>query len=120
MFRFSMKGALALVAGLSVSAVALAGARSGFSAANFSIRGGVRVAHEKVFYGGEEALIVVKGHGDADLDLFVYDEAGRQLGCDEDDTNYCVVRCMPTRTQRLKIVVKNCDSWSDTYTLGHN
>ncbi len=68
--------------------------------------------YEFTLPGGEWTRITVDGDGDTDLDLFIYDERGRLIDSDEDDTDYCVVSVRPRRTAKYTIKIKN---WGDVY-----
>jgi hypothetical protein len=57
--------------------------------------------------GGEWTNLVVRGDGDTDLDLFVYDAAGNLVGSDTDLTDLCLVRWFSSTTQTYTVVVKN-------------
>jgi hypothetical protein len=51
--------------------------------------------------------IVVRGDGDTDLDLAVYDGMGGLIVSDTDDTDYCVVRFTVTRGGTFTVRVRN-------------
>jgi hypothetical protein len=70
-----------------------------------------------VFYGGEDAVVVVDGDGDTDLDLYVYDENGHLIGSDTDATDYCVVRFHPRWTGPFRIEVRNLGSVYNVYDI---
>ena len=59
------------------------------------------------FRGGESALVLVSGDGDSDLDLFVYDENGRLVCSDEDETDDMVCGWTPRRDATFRVVIKN-------------
>lgn len=62
------------------------------------------------FYGGEPAVVEVRGDGDTDLDLYVYDAAGNQICSGEsyDDREVCV--WTPRWTDVFTIRVRNLGS----------
>ena len=62
---------------------------------------------EVTFRKGHPARIVLKGDGDTDLDLLVFDENGNKVASDEDNSDFCVVRWVPKWTGRFTIKVVN-------------
>lgn len=72
------------------------------------------------FRGGEEAIVVVSGDGDTDLDLYVYDENGNFIGSDVDGTDDCVVSFTPRWTGKFKIKIKNLGRVYNHYLLATN
>jgi hypothetical protein len=72
------------------------------------------------FHSGSEARVTVRGDGDTDLDLYVFDEHGNLVACDDDCTDYCVVRFTPAWTGRFKIVVKNLGGVYNRYRIDTN
>ena len=59
------------------------------------------------FMKGEIASVILKGDGDTDLDLYVYDEYGTLVAKDDDYTDGCVAMWTPRRTAPFYIVVRN-------------
>jgi hypothetical protein len=72
---------------------------------------------EVTLRGGEVTTIVVSGDGDTDLDLYVYDENGGLVGCDEDPTDDCLVLVRPRWTGPFTIVVRNRGSVWNAYRI---
>jgi hypothetical protein len=72
------------------------------------------------FRGCEEGWIRVDGDGDTDLDLFVYDACGRLIGKDDDSLDLCIVRFWVSRTQTLRVEVRNLGGVYNAYTLETN
>ncbi len=70
-------------------------------------------------YGGHWTEVGVVGDGDTDLDLYVYDPAGRLVGYDEDPTDDCLVRfyAWMTGTYTIKVVNRS-NSRSNAYLIG--
>ncbi len=64
------------------------------------------------FEGGVLASIRVNGDGDTDLDCWVYDQNGRVVARDVDDTDFCVLDWYPRTTSTHRLVIKN---WDDVY-----
>jgi hypothetical protein len=85
----------------------------------------VRAKDERVykvtFRQGERAEVAVMGQGTTDVDLFIYDESGRLVAADEADTDFCLCRWYPAKTQTYRVVVKNLDEKKDNLCLiAHN
>jgi hypothetical protein len=72
------------------------------------------------FKGSELARVAVIGDGDADLDLFVYDQGGHLIGKDTDRTSRCLVEWVPRWTGPFQIKVRNVQSGSSAYLLVTN
>jgi hypothetical protein len=72
------------------------------------------------FRGGETAVVRVKGDGDSDLDLYVYDENGNLVGADRDSTDNCLVIWKPRWTGKFTIKVVNCGPMANRYQLRTN
>ena len=72
------------------------------------------------FRGGEVAEVGVKGDGDTDLDLFVYDENGNLIVSDTDKSDRCYVRWTPKWTGPFKIKIKNVGRVPNSYILMTN
>lgn len=72
------------------------------------------------FRGGEEAVILVEGDGDTDLDLFVYDENDNLVGSDTDRTDLCLVRWTPRWTGKFTVRVVNLGYVYNVYSMVTN
>lgn len=70
--------------------------------------------------GGELASILIKGDGDTDLDLYLYDENGNLIEKDDDNSDTCLVSFTPKWTGTFKIIVKNHGSVYNNYILSSN
>lgn len=73
-----------------------------------------------LFRGGEIARVVVRGDGDTDLDLYIYDSYGNLVAKDDDGLDYCVATFRPSRTAYYTVVVRNLGSVYNRYTLTTN
>lgn len=73
--------------------------------------------YEVTLRGGELTTIVVDGDGDTDLDLFVYNQAGRLVAIDNDELDYCVVSFRPPFTGKYRIEVRNLGSVFNRYSI---
>ena len=76
--------------------------------------------YNKVFKGGELAVVSVMGDGDTDLDVYVYDSNGNLVASDVDATDDCVISWTPKWTGEFRIVIKNKGSVYNSYTLTTN
>ncbi|MFO1032394.1 MAG: hypothetical protein U1F60_15035 [Planctomycetota bacterium] len=76
--------------------------------------------YEIRFHGEELAQIIVRGDGDTDLDLYVYDENDNLIASDTDSTDVCVVRWTPRWTGNFRVRVKNLGRVYNRYTLTTN
>lgn len=72
------------------------------------------------FYGAEAARIAVKGDGDTDLDLYVYDANGHLIASDDDYTDGCFVQFTPRWTGRFSVRVKNRGRLYNRYAIATN
>ena len=73
-----------------------------------------------VFKGGTEAMVIVSGDGDTDLDLYIYDEYGNLVDYDIDNLDTCVCSWTPRRTATYTIKIKNLGSVRNYYTMWTN
>ena len=69
------------------------------------------------FYGGETGRIIIEGDGDTDLDFRIYDENGRLLASDLDDTDWCNLSIRPRWTQDIRIEIRNLGDVYNRYTI---
>jgi len=66
------------------------------------------------------AEFAVIGDGGTDVDIEVYDSAGKLVAKDDKFTDLALVRWVPTMTQEYTIKVKNLGSEDNVCTMGHN
>jgi len=59
------------------------------------------------FRGGEAAFVGVSGDGDSDLDLYVYDAAGKLVCAAEGETDEEICRWFPKAAGRYRVVIRN-------------
>lgn len=69
------------------------------------------------FYSGETVYIGVRGDGDTDLDLYVYDENGNLIDSDTDSGDDCLCIFTPKWTGRFTIMVKNLGDIYNEYRI---
>ena len=75
------------------------------------------VVYYEPFRGGELGIVSLVGDGSTDLDVFVYDEAGRLVAQGIGLTDIEVVRFVPARTSRFRIEVRNLGTTWNRFTL---
>ena len=68
----------------------------------------------------ELAQVTVKGDGDCDLDLYVYDFEGTLVAQDNDYTDYCIASWIPDYHKSYRIVVMNRGDIYADYVLSTN
>jgi hypothetical protein len=73
-----------------------------------------------VFAGNERAVVAVKGDGDTDLDLYVFDENGNLFASDEGPTDACLAAFTPRWTGKFTIKVVNRGLIPNDYTIATN
>jgi hypothetical protein len=59
------------------------------------------------FKGGERASVIASGRGDADLDLYVFDENGNLVAWDDSPLDACAVEWLPDRAGQYSLEVRN-------------
>lgn len=67
--------------------------------------------------GGEWTNLVVRGDGDTDLDLFVYDSNGTLVASHTDLSDVCSARWFSATTQAYTVVVKNYGSVYNDFVI---
>lgn len=75
------------------------------------------VVYSETFRGGEIGVVSLVGDGSTDLDVFVYDEAGRLVAQGIGLTDVEVVTFTPARTARYRIEVRNLGNVRNRFTL---
>lgn len=73
-----------------------------------------------VFRGGEAAFVALKGDGDTDLDLYIYDDNGNLVAKDDDGLDLCIARWTPRYTGYFTIVVRNRGGVYNRYVMRTN
>jgi hypothetical protein len=72
------------------------------------------------FNGGELARVTVRGDGDTDLDLYIYDENGNLIAKDDDTLDVCLVSFTPRWSGSFRIVIRNLGTVYNEYVLRTN
>lgn len=109
-----------LVLGTIAPAFTFAGANGGPKATNETVLSGETDSYVITFNGGELARIAVKGDGDTDLDLYVYDENGNLIASDTDNTDCCLVSWTPRWTGKFTVRVVNRGNVYNNYRIATN
>ena len=76
--------------------------------------------YELTFVGGEEAMVLVEGDGDTDLDLYVLDESGSSVCADDGPTDVMICSWIPATTRVFRIEVRNLGDVYNDYSLQTN
>lgn len=71
------------------------------------VYGNSRTYYDISFREGELAEILLRGDGDTDLDLYVYDSLGNLIAKDDDYTDLCYVCWVPKWTGRYTVKIVN-------------
>jgi hypothetical protein len=71
----------------------------------------------ETFRGGETAVVTIRGDGDTDLDLYVYDANGNLVAWSNGPTDRETVRFTPLWTGRFRIEVRNLGRVWNQFTL---
>jgi hypothetical protein len=112
--------AVAMAVCLLGGSMVYAGAVGGPKVQVTSVRAYSNDVFKVYFHAWEQATVVVRGDGDTDLDLFVYDENGNLVASDTGVTDDCEVRWVPKWTGLFYIKVVNRGPVSNTYVIQTN
>lgn len=66
---------------------------------------------------GVPAAVTIRGDGDTDLDLYVYNRFGQLVAADDDGTDLCIVRWVPASSGMVTIRVVNLGSVYNDYVI---
>lgn len=72
------------------------------------------------FKKGIIAQVALSGNGNTDLDLYIYDENGNEIECDNDYSDDCYVSWYPRWTGNYLIRVVNLGTYRNTFTIVTN
>jgi hypothetical protein len=103
-----------------VGSVAQAGAIGGPKVSQSVVLPGSTDRYVVGFRAGETAVVVVRGDGDTDLDLYVYDENGNLITSDDDGSDDCVVQWTPMWSGKFTIRIVNRGSLGNRYRVATN
>jgi hypothetical protein len=101
-------------------APAWAGAVGGPKAGDYRLNANSYRTFSVGFRANEVARIALKGDGDTDLDLFVYDELGNLVASDDDYSDLCVVEWTPRWTGNFTIKIVNHGTVYSDFTIRTN
>lgn len=73
--------------------------------------------YEEIFVADVKVVVYLKGDGDTDLDLYIYDEADNLIDSDTDTSDECYCEWTPKWRGKFKIKVKNIGSVYNAYTM---
>ena len=110
---------IALVAiGTLIPALSFAGARGGALVCSGKVAADATDVYSIVFNGGEQAHMELGGDGNAELELYVYDENNNLIFCDVGSGEACV--WIPRWTGKFTVKIKNRGSVHHDYMLATN
>lgn len=113
---------LVLAIALTHNAIAptYAGAIGGSRYGEYAVRPLSTHTFQIAFRGGEYARVVVEGGGSTDLDLYIYDQWGRSVDSDDDDTDYCLTRWYVSSAAVYTVKIVNRGTYFSRYSLATN
>ena len=97
-----------------------AGAIDGPQRANTQVKANSIDRFTVNFRENERAIVCLKGDGDTDLDLYIYDENGNLVAKDIDNTDTCAAVWTPKWSGHFTIQVKNRGNVYNCYKLYTN
>jgi hypothetical protein len=100
--------------------IAHAGTVGGSTRTVEQVKANITDVYNLSFIAGQEAIVDVKGDGDTDLDLYIYDSSGNLITKDEDYTDHCVARWTPKWTGKFTIKIKNRGGVPNSYVMTTN
>ena len=112
--------AIAVIAAAAFSTPATAGAYNGPKRCADRVDANSADYYRIAFVAGKPACVVVKGDGDTDLDLQVFDENGNLVASDTDATDACLVSWTPKWTGNFTVKVINHGCVYSRYVLATN
>src|SRR5262249_31210115 len=78
------------------------------------------VIYKIKYFANQDAEFAVIGEGNTDVDIFVLDEAGKEVTKDIALTDLALVRWRPSKTQVFTIIVRNLHNEDNECYMGHN
>ena len=78
------------------------------------------VIYKIKFEAKRPAEFCIMGDGSTDVDIFVYDEKGKQIAGDTGFSDLGFVRWIPQATQTYTIKVSNLEAAENVVGMGHN
>ena len=120
MKKFSTMLVLAVALTLNAIAPTYAGAVGGSKYGEYTIPPFSTHTFQIAFRGGEYARVAVQGDGSADLGLYIYDQWGRQVDSDDDDSAFCVSQWYVAGSAVYTIKIANHSAHSSRYAIATN
>ncbi len=111
-------GGIALVVVLIVVLIVALSGDSGTR--SFSLAEGTKDVFHIRFQGGKKVELWVHSSGSSDVDLYVFDEAGRELRFDDGDSSDCYLWFLSPKTQTYRVEVRNMSRVDQRARNGHN
>ena len=111
---------LALADGVNVTGAGTRGAVGGERGMNDVVYGRSYNDYVVAFKKGIIAQVGVSGNGNSDLDLYIYDENGNLIDCDNDYSDDCYVSWYPRWTGNYLIRVVNNGTYRNYFTIVTN
>ena len=111
---------LAIAITLNAIAPTYAGAIGGSRYGDYTIRPFSTHSFQIAFRGGEYARVTVNGNRNTDLDLYIYDQWGRQVDFDDDGTDYCVAEWYVRDTAYFTVTIVNRGRYFNSYSISTN
>lgn len=116
-----LKRVLALAAAGAIAAgLAYGGGVDGPMRGERVIPGNGTHEHQVRFQGGQQAIVIVSGDGDSDLDLRVYDGNNNVVCEDADDTDLALCGWRPTYSANYRLRIRNIGHTANRYWLRTN
>ncbi|HVS39013.1 MAG TPA: hypothetical protein VMS17_25870 [Gemmataceae bacterium] len=118
--KWAMLAMTAITLGMGATSTAKAGAISGSKITADVVEAFHVDTYTVRFEAGEPALVVLKGDGDTNLELEVYDENGHLIAANLDDGAGALVTWTPKWTGKFTIKVVNRGAVFNHYRLATN
>lgn len=119
MLRISGAG-LALILVVLWTSEGQGGAKDGARRWSRKLEKNADVSYKIVFEAGKNAEFAILGDGSTDVDIFVYDEAGKLVKDDQGLSDMGLARWIPAKTQTYTIKISNLDAAPNQVMMGHN
>ena len=107
--------------GVAVAVLGLAlASQAAWAGQNVTSVNGFGTDEYRVWFDAGRHTVIVDGERITDLDLHIYDSAGRRVDSDTDGTSFCMCNVMVWRPGYYTIRVVNCGSVYNFYTIRTN
>lgn len=105
---------------LLITADGLAGAKGGPRRWTRKMDKNGEVFYKIEYVGGQTAEFAILGDGTTDVDIFVYDETGKQVAVEDGYSDMGMATWKPVKTQVFTVKVKNLQAGENLVVMGHN